>query len=313
MTVGIGGGGFMGLALEATQNTYVPPTVFFPIESESLQYQQATVWRRPLRQSADVIGGVPGDVHIEGDVNMEAFEEVIPYFLMACRTSVVKTGTTPGPFVYTFTPTAAAVPVKTMSLTVVRNDETFGYVGCVVGSYTFTVEDGQLKFNTSVLGSDEAAQTKPTAVWPDLLPFGAGTYSVEIPTATQVFDADGFEFTVDASADAQFRLKNTGRGAQFISYGENNTTLTTERDFLNRTEYDLFKTLTSRGITLRCERDADHYIEIRQTSSIIDTYEVGLSGQGDLIRASIAYQGTLDANGHSYEVEIGCDADLTVA
>lgn len=76
-------------------NTYTAPTKFFPFNSESLTSPQATVWRRPIRQSADIIGAVPGNFNIEGDIVMEALEDVVPYFLMASRTAVTKVDASP--------------------------------------------------------------------------------------------------------------------------------------------------------------------------------------------------------------------------
>jgi hypothetical protein len=301
---GIGAGGFMGVAIETTPGTYLAPTKFVPIMNETLQYQQETIWRRPIRQSADIVGAVDGNVHVEGDISMEAFEDVVAVMLYAARTSVVKTGAGPN-YVYTVTGTAAAIPVKTLSITVVRNGIVFAYTGCVLSSFTFTIEDGLLMFNTSILGRDEAVQSAPTATWvATQTPFGAGKYNIQIPTTTQVFDADGFEFQVDDNAEAQFRLKDTGRGAQFISYGERSITLSTERDFENRTEYDAFKALTAQSITLLASKGVNNSISLTIPAAIKDTYELGLSGQGDLIRASIAYNATLDATANAYTIVV---------
>src|SRR5690554_5274947 len=129
MPYGIGAGGLMGIALEATAGTYVAPTKYVPFTSESLHIVEDTQWRRPIRESADVIGAVPGNEHGEGDIEMEALEDIIPYFLYCGRTSIVKGGTTPN-FTYTVTPTAAAVPTATMSITIKRSDQIFGYTGC---------------------------------------------------------------------------------------------------------------------------------------------------------------------------------------
>src|SRR6185503_3253357 len=236
MAVGIGASGIGGLAFEVTPGTYVAPTKFFPFNSETLAIQQETVFRRPIRQSADIIGAVPGNFHPQGDIEMEALEDVLIYFLYASRTSIVKSGSTN--FTYTVTPTAAAVPARTLSLTIVRNGIVFGYTGMVTSSFGFGIADGLLTFKTTVLGRDESTQSSPTATWPTSTPFGAGMYSVEVPTATPVLDTDTFEWNVDDAGTAQFRLKSTGRGAQFINYGERASTITMERDFESRTDYD---------------------------------------------------------------------------
>lgn len=288
--------------------TYVAPTKFFPFMSESLVSQQDTIWRRPIRQSADIIGAVAGNFHVEGDMSMEALEDVVPYFLKASRTNLTKTGTTN--FTYVFTPNAAGVAIATLSLTLVRNGIVFGYVGVCLSSLTFTVEDGIMMFNVSLMGRDEAVQSLPVPTWPTTVPFGAGQYSMEIPTGTPVTDSDAFEFTVEHNAEPQYRLKTPGRGAQFIKYGENNSTLTLERDFDNRTDYDNFKNLTSQSITLTATKGANNSISMLMPVAIKDTYEVTAPGQGDLVRSSVAYQNVIDSTGKAWELTIKTQEDL---
>jgi hypothetical protein len=309
---GTGAGGFMGVAIEAVAGTYVAPTDYVPIDSESLQYVQDTVWRRPIRASADVVGAVPGNARVEGDIAMEATDTAVAVMLQAARVSAVKTGTTPN-YTYTYTGSAVAVPAKTLSITVVRNGLAFGYTGCIVGSFSFTVEDAMLKFNPTILGRDEASQTLPTPTWGTGLtwtPFGAGKYSLEIPTATPITDSDGFEFSVDDSPETQYRLKSNNAAA-FVAYGERTVTASIDRDFETRTDYDAFKALTSQSITLTATHGANNSISLNMPASIKDSYEVGLSGQGDLIRASVSYQGVLDATGKAYQIVVKTQKDIT--
>lgn len=302
-------GAFPTTNTASNPNTYIAPTKFFPFMSESLVFQQDTIWRRPIRQSADVIGAVPGNVHTEGDMGMEALEDVVIYFLKASRTTLVKTGTTPN-FTYTFTPNAAGVAQNTLSLTLVRNGIVFGYTGICLSSMTFTVEDGILMFNVSLMGSDEAVQTLPVPTWPTTVPFGAGQYSMEIPTGTPVLDSDAFEFTVEHNAEPQYRLKTPGRGAQFIKYGENNSTLTLERDFDSRTDYDAFKALTSQSITLSASKGANNSIAMLMPVAIKDTYEVTAPGQGDLVRSSVAYQSVINGSGNAWQITVKTQEDI---
>lgn len=304
MAAGIGASGFLGVAVETTPGTYIAPTKYVPIRSESLAYQQETVWRRPIRQSADIVGAVDGDAHIEGDISMEAFEDVVALMLWTGRTSYVKTGTTPN-FSYAFTGTAVAIPAKTMSVTIIRNGTVFAYVGCVLSSFTFTIDNGLLMFNVSILGRDEAVQAAPTPTWlTTQTPYGAGKYNLQIPTATQIFDADTFSFQVDDGAAAQYRLRDTGRGAQFVNFGEREVSLSVERDFDTRVDYDAFKALTAQSLTLTATKGVNNSIAIVIPAFIKDKYEVGLSGEGDLIRAKIDYKGTLDATGNAYTITV---------
>jgi hypothetical protein len=303
MAPGIGASGILGVALETTSGTYTPPTKYIPIESESLVFQQDTIWRRPIRQSADFIGAVPGNVHVEGDVGFEALTDCVTLLLHAARHNIVKTGPS-APYTYVYTPTSNALPSRTLSFTLVRNGVVFGYTGMVIGNFTFTVEDGILKFNCSMQGRDESVQSAPTPTWPTTVPYGAGQYQIQIPTATQVFDTDTFEFQVEHNATPQYRMKDTGRGAQFISYGENEVTLSVERDFDSRAEYDAFKALTAQSITISATKSASESITINLPVAIKNGYEVQMPGQGDLVRATQPYNGIVDATGKSYSITI---------
>jgi hypothetical protein len=300
-TPGSPAGAFPTSNTAATPGVYAAPTKFFPFMSESLASVQETIFRRPIRQSADVIGAVPGNFHVEGDIDIEALEDVIVYFIYSSRTTFLKTGTAPN-FTYTITPTAAGIPNKTLSLTMVRNGIVFGFTGMVTSSFVFSIEEGLLKMNTSLLGRDEAVASLPTATWPTTTPFGAGQYSVEIPTATPVTDTDTFEFSVEDNAEAQFRLKSTGRGAQFIKYGERTSTMSLERDFDSRADFDAFKAITAQSITLTATKGANNSISMLAPVAIKDTYEIANSGQGDLVRASISYQNVIDGTGKSWQL-----------
>jgi hypothetical protein len=310
VAVGVPAGAMPTFNSATNYGTYTAPTKFFPFNNESLKFDQATVWRRPIRQSVDVLSGVAGNVHINGDIEMEALEDIVPYFLLSSRVAAVKT-VNGSDIEYTFTPTPAAVPVLSLSLTVVRNEEVFGYTGCVVSQFTFTPADGLLMFNVSIIGSDETEQASPSPVYTTTDPYGAGQYEVSI-AGTQVFDTDTFEFMVNDNAEPQFRLKNTGRGAQYVKFGERETTITAERDFFNRDEYDDFKTLTEEAIFIRAEKSATNFIQVTAPVSIKNTYEVGLSGQGDLVRASLEYMNVIDGSGDSFSVEIGTQENIAL-
>lgn len=309
MALGIGGGAQMGLALEVTPGTYVAPTKYFPFNSESLQFQQATKWRRPIRQAVGIVGAVAGDSHVEGEIEMEALEDVVAYFMQASRMTVVKSGATN--FTYTGTPSNVAIPVKTMSLTIERvGGVVFGYTGMVVNSFKFSIDEGTLMFTVNMVGRDEASQSVPTPTWPTTTPYGAGQYSLEIPTATPVTDTDTFEFSVEDNASPAFRLKSTGRSAAFINYGERAVTMSMERDFTSRTDYDAFKALTSQSITLTASKGANNSISMVAPVAIKDTYEVTVPGQGDLVRANIAYQGAINGSGADYSLVVKTQEDI---
>lgn len=306
MAVDIGACGSMGLALETTPGTYVAPTIFFPIQSENLQYNLDLRQRRGIRQVADLLGTIPGNATISGTINMEFFDDVASYFLRAARTNKVTTGTTN--FEHVFTPAHCAglgTGGKTLSLTVVRSGTVEAYVGCMVGSFQFNTDEGVLMMSVDVLGLDEATQADPTETYPTTqIPYGPGTYDLETPTGTDVADIDAFTFRVEDGLVGEHRLR-AARGPAFLRYGERTTSLQVTRDFANRTDYDAFKAGTASSVSMKAARGADNSLEIVMPVAYKETYEFGLASQGDLVRASINYFGTYDATTTgSYEITI---------
>ncbi len=315
MPAGIGAAGILGVAREVTAGTYVAPEKFIPIRSESLSFNQETVFTRPIRESADIINAVPGNVAVEGDIEFEVAHDFLPHFMHGMRGDVVKAGA--DPFTYTFDSTSIgqkSVTLTTLSITIERNGIVFSYLQCVVNTFALTVDNGILVCTLGIMAEEEVVAAAPTPVWPTTVPFGAGQYAIEIPTATQVFDVDSFDFSLDDGGEHAYRLRDNGRGAQFTKFGERTTELTIEQDFDSRADYDAFKALTAQAIHIRAEDPvtATNYVDLVIHSAIKDTYEVGLSGQGDLVRASITYQGIYDETATSpFTLEVGTDEDIT--
>jgi len=301
MAYGMGAGGVLGVAFETVSGTYTAPTKYIPILSESLELKEQNIYRTPIRQSAARIGVVPGDFSVEGSVTLEALEDCALYFTQCSRAAGVKTGTTPN-FVYTYNPTSVAVPPKTLSITVVRNGIIFGYTGCVIGKSTFTVNNNIMENTFDIFGLTDASPSPTiTPVWPTSVPYGPGTWSVQIPTPTAVFDVDTFSFEIDDAGQENFRLK-ASRGAQFASFGERTCQMTASRDFLDATDYTAFKAVAGQAIKVVATTGANNSIQFDLFNAIKDVYQVPLSGVGDLIRASITYQTVLDGSGNEYDI-----------
>ena len=302
MAVAIGASSILGFAHEVTAGTYVAPSKFAPFISEDFKHVQSTIWRRAIRNSASLLGGVAGNSHIEGTITMELTADIIPYFLYVSRTAIVKTGV--GPYVYAVTPAPLATPARTMSISVKRNAEVMGYAGCVVGSFNITIgADGILMVTMIIMGLTEATQAALIAVWPTTTPFGAGMYNLQIPTATQVFDADLFEFDQQDNPTPNYRIKNTNAGPSFIAFGESVGSIKAERDFANRADYDTFKALTAQSIKFTATNGADIF-DLVCPVAIKDTYDIGVPNQADLLRASITYQCAMNAAGIHYTITV---------
>lgn len=313
MPIGVGAGAFVGIGLETTPNTYVAPTKYLLCTSESLAYTEDRNERRPLRGIADVAGYIAGPVRVEGDLEIEVTEDQLPWLLRCARGTMAKAGTPD--FTYTFTPSHVAIPPKTMSITVVKNGVAFGYVGCVISSMSFTVSDMLLMGSFTILGSDEADQTVPTPTYVTAVPFGAGQYSIEIPTGTPVTDTDTFTFQVEDNAEAQYRLKSTGRGAQFQKYGERSVSLSVERDFESRADYDAYKALTAQSVSVTATKGANNLVTFKMPASVKSEATItGLTSQGDLIRQSLTYGGTYDSvTSKAYEIVVKTQEDVPVS
>lgn len=313
MPAGIGAAGYIGVAFEATAGTYVAPDKFIPIRSESLRLVKEINYTRPIIKTAvEPVHAVDGPAHVEGDIEWEVIEDCLPYLLHAGRYTVEKTGTDPD-FVYTYTPAATAQEAnQTLSITVVRNEAVFGFVGCVMGGFNITVDNGLLVMTANMMGRDEDTESTPGSTsFPETVPFGADTYDIEIPAETAIADAGSFTFEVDDSAEAQFRLGSLA--AQYIGYGEREVTASIERDFINKTQYDLFKALTAQSIHLRAEKEEDRYVDLLLHSGVMDTYEAYLEGQGDIITASLEFTGKYDFDeSTSHVIEVGTSEDVTV-
>lgn len=311
MAYGVGASGFVGIAPEVTSGTYVAPTKYLNLRNESLKYVQEPLWRRLLRGTADVSGVLAGNTRVEGSIEVEIIEDELVNLLLAARGAIVKTGAST-PWTYTYTPNQVAVPTKTLSITVVRNGLAFGYTGCVISALSMTTDNGLLIGTFDILGNDEAAQSLPTATFSSLLPYSTNKYSIEIPTATQVFDVENFTFSLNDNAEAQYRLKNTGLGAQFVKFGERSVELSMTKDFQDRTEYDSFKALTAKSVRVKASKSASQSVQITLPVAVLDTYDIsGLSGQADLIMAEVKYVGTNTGAG-ACTIVVVSDVDITI-
>jgi hypothetical protein len=316
MTVGLNAAGIVGIARETTYGVYVAPTKFIPVRSETFEANNELIERRVIRNLAGVVGIVPGNLHYVGDMEIEVLTDIIPYFLNAARTSATQTGASPD-FVYVFTPAHGALPSRSLSITVVRNGVVFGFVGCIVGSMEFSLDNGLLISRMSMLGAQESTQSLPTPTWPSTAPFGPGEYLVQIPTGTTVCDVDmSFTLGIEDNAVPEFRMCGT-REAEFVRFGERSVNLSLARDFESRADFDAFKVGTAQSITIKATRtlpapDSTEYIQFVMPSIIKNAYSVGLSSQGDLTRASIEYTVAAGAAVPEYTITVGSSESLAV-
>jgi hypothetical protein len=333
----IGGAGAVYLGLESTYGTPNDPAaagvgIWCPVLSESLQYTEPDrYYSEQIRQEAIHFDAKASYYHVEGDIVMEVDAHYLPYFLYASRHTVTKTGT--GPYVYSAVPskTGASYPggtQRSLSIGIIRDAVGFLYTGCLVSQYAFTLENGIGRVTLSIVGLKEqtfvAGSATPTWVAPAL--FGAEAHELRVDAsgltpafATVNTTFNGYTFTINHNAEAQNRL-NRDRSATYVKFGITEASYDTEQDFVDRTEYDNFKNLTFRalqfeavnpggvGSTFAAATDAYRITAYR---SNYNTYEVGLSGMGDLVMARVNGRIIGITGGSGYKIECKSTVNLT--
>lgn len=330
MPAGLGGGGKVGFAFETVMGTYVAPSVFVPVLSEDLQYMEEKYYSEQIRQQTIASDVKPAPYHVEGPVEMEVDVQNLPYWLYASRHNITKTGV--GPFTYKFTPSSAGsastaasgAVARTASITVVRNGVVFGYVGCVVGSFEFSISDeGILLVTMDVLGMGEASQSAPSPTWVAPQLYGAEASQVYLAASgvTPTFGAadvnfDGFTFRANYNAEPQNRIR-ADRQASYISFGITECEIESSLDFLDRTDYDNMVNNTTRAIKLESTENgeafstADHGVRLQGNRVSYDSYETNLEGMGDLIMADFTGRCIGISGGDAYQIEVKSAVDIT--
>jgi len=322
---GLSGSGWLGFAFEATKGTYVAPTIYIPIISESFRYVEDRYYSPQIREDTIVSDVRQGYYHIEGEFEMEVDVNFVPYLLFCTRH-------TPsfGSGVYTYVPSdagststaASGMVQRTASITIERNNIEFGYSGCTLGSLRFWLDGGILKMGGTLIGEKDNAASGDTPTWAAPSLFGADASAILTgasaltPTLAAVTDFNGFEFEANFNGSAQNRIRRD-RSASYVAFGETEINLTTELDFIDKTEYDLFVATTQKAIQLESLIGGASFAAATQAfrltvyRGVYETYDLGLSGLGDLIMAGVTMRGIGIAGGDGYKIEVKSPVTIT--
>jgi hypothetical protein len=311
----VGGAGSLGLAFETTYGTYVAPTKWVPIRSESLQKVEDKIWRTPIRGVADRSGAVQGYTHIEGDIEFEVMADTLLYFLYAGRFTPAKAGAM-APYTYTFVPahvaktTTAAGPTtrKSLSLLVQRSQNPMGYTGINVGQYAFSLDSGLLICTASVIGKDEASQSSGVPSIGTSVPYGPGKVSLEIPLATARTDVDTFTLTHNDNLASANNLSGV-RTPSYNKWGEREISGSFDADFEALTDYNDFLNQVERTVKLKGSINAaSDEVSIDLAVAIMESFQVGLASLGDVVRSTSAYHAIYKtADAITYTVKTNTD------
>jgi len=333
----IGGAGAVYVGIESTYGTPNDPAAagvgaWVPVLNESIAYTEPNrYYSEQIRQEAIHFDVKQSYYHVEGEITMEVDGRFLPYFLYPSRHTVTKSGT--GPYTYSAVPskkgsTYPGGSAKGISIGVIRNNVGFLYTGCVVNQYAFTLENGIGRVTMSILGlkeqSFDASLATPTWFAPAL--FGADAHELYVDaagTAPGFATADttfnGYTFTANHNGEPQNRL-NRDRSATYVKYGITEVSYDTEQDFTSRTEYDNFVAANKRALRFEAIIPggsggtwgaATSGYRINVYNTVYNTYEVGLSGMGDLVMARINGRGIGITGGSGYKIECISPTNIT--
>lgn len=332
-TAGLGGLNSVFVCLESVYGTYEDPGtgtgVWVPILDENLHYAETKYYSPQIREQTIASDVKQSFYHVEGDIHMEVDAHYLPYFLYASRHTITKTGT--GPYTYKAVPSnfGSAYPAgaaRGLSITVDRNGNGFGYGGCVVGQWVFTINNGILEVTMSMVGlSEQLPASLGTTSWIDPSLFGADASSIYLDAsgtapafATRDNNFDGFTATINYNAEAMNRIR-PDRQATFVKYGETDATFDTTLDFLDRTEYDDMVASTTRAMRLEsCKPGgagtfaaATEAFRLDYNRFSYDTYEVDTPAMGDLVSAKVTGKAIGIAGGDAFAITCKSSANVT--
>lgn len=312
MPLTLGGAGLLGVAFETVYGTYIAPTKWIPIRSESLTHNEEKQVLGPIRGLAVASKVKRGYTIEDGDIEFEVTSDTLLYFLYASRMAITKS-VAPAPFTYNFTPVSVVQPTtgagaalrKTLSIYIERGGEVFAYLGCSVTSLSFTIDNGDLICTAHVMGLTlDTGQAPVASSFPAWNPFGPGTIGIELPSATERIDIDTFSIDINDGGEALNRVKMGSRGPSYVRWGEREVTGSFDHDFLDMTEYNAFNDNTSREMIVVAENDpADDRVQLTLRGLITDSYPINLGGLGDLVRASVSFRSVYNGS-PEYEFEI---------
>ena len=290
--VDVAGGGSVAVNLETTQGTYVAPTIFAPITSESLSENRNDPKRMPILGRAVSSGRVKGREHVEGEIVMELLPDIFVYFLVASRwgNNISKAGS--APTVYTANDDAAVnVKAANRSLTIGINRAGIGfaYLGCQVTSFRFFFEDGIAMVAMNIIGRQETSSFSALAVTaPTQTPFAADEVAISIAGTARV-DLDSFEMSFDDNGEAKFNISGN-EAADYIKFGEHIAQASFEVDFESKADYGIWVARTVQKVKMVLTKGAE-IVDVEIHGGFYDQFQVNLGDIGSQVRASATIEG----------------------
>lgn len=151
----------LGVKAETTWGTFVAPTRFYPLISESLTEEIDRIESEGIIAGQRVLRSeqwAAGNVDVGGDIQTELYQQGMGALLKACFGAVATTGA--GPYTHTFTPgdlTDDHLSVQVGKPDTAGTVQPFSYYGMKVTDWELSIEAGGLvALTTSLIGKQLA-------------------------------------------------------------------------------------------------------------------------------------------------------------
>ena len=157
----------LGVKAETTWGTFVAPTRFYPLISESLSEEIARLESEGIIAGQRVLRSeqwAAGNVDVAGDIQTELYQQGMGALLKACFGAVATTGS--GPYTHTFTPgdlTDDHLSVQIGKPDVAGTVQPFSFYGMKVPEWELSMEAGGLVTLTTSLAGKQLATSDALA------------------------------------------------------------------------------------------------------------------------------------------------------
>lgn len=245
----------LGVKAESTYGTYVAPTSFFPLISETVKLDRPHIVSKAIRVgrlTTDTGDWAQGAKTVNGQVNLELYDRTSALLFVHALGSVSTSGA--GPYTHTITPGNLLGKSLTMQIGRPSTDGTvrvFSYLGTKIKSWTLSAKAGDLvKMSLDVLGRDEdTGQTLASASYTSgLKPFVFTGAALSIAGSTLT---NCREFSITGSNMlADRRVTNSALMLEPVDADVRSYTGTVLMEFDGLTQYNRFTGGTEAALVL---------------------------------------------------------------
>lgn len=273
-----------GFVAESTYGTYVAPTKFVPIISESLELDIARIDAAGIRTGRGVLHSddwYSGRRIVEGTVEMEAFDRTTALLFVHALGGIATTGV--GPYTHTITPSATSQYGKSLTMQTgnpgsAATVHPFSYLGCKIKGLELSATAGELaKLSVDVVGRDmTTAQTLATASYTASLrayTFIQGSATI----AAGAVSCKGFTLSIANSFDTDRVFLGSDLMSEPIANDLQEITGTLDLEFENLTQYNRYTAGTTAAVVLTLTAGASNSI----TATLNCRFDKGTPNVGD--------------------------------